>query len=488
MPSGQWREGSPEAGFEQIKTAMGHPVSSFVSDQDKAALLPFAWNGESESVIYPPEFKFHPDTGASLDGVLSRSAAGSWAPPHGDTFNPDAAAGLRGLRQTTLNINLSRLDQRSGVDRSDAQLKTPGPGQFEFIVAPAGTRWPVLLALDAGRGLLHVWLPRSQQWRPLTHAQNGLLAECRLLDQRGWRAEVITGSDQTSQLFIPTDEGLACVRLDVPALVFEVNYIGGGAAVGAPMRWANRIWTLIQRAGAALELVGCDDSGQALESVAISGPVPATPLVNMQSPLADSRRAMWLCDGGRVQLKLRTDGSVEAEFLAWPEKLQPSFQFGAPYHANNGDLWQLCWDQDTQHYEYLNLTSRHGEREPAERPLMCTGDVNYRYTQRIDSSPWQVPEQGVDGAAIEHFIPMLESPDQGVVLGVRVEGKGGLGEMLASGEKMSAALVCDSNGAQTAFETIGVRAPWNLRWFVYARHLWAFHVDLPHLMGWELQS
>lgn len=484
LPSGTWTTNAEGGDFELLSSRHGHALAPLLKDWVRAGLAPLSVD-DSAGVVFPPEFKFHPLTGAALRLQSTPHNNEQWMPPSGNSQLVEPG-NVRGLRQTTQPLSLARLADRNQTDHPEHDMPKPGAGDFEFFSVPCATLEPILLALDPAKGQLYAW-GLEHKWMLLAHARNHLLSECKQVSDDGWRAEVVLSDVFSSTLFVPSNDGLAAIRVDVPALVFEVNYLGGAASIGSPILFADCIWAPVCKLGEPLRFICSNGAGELVRDIVVSGADVPQIFGHMQVPVADMRRAFWMCDEGYLQLERKSDGSCVATFVRWPSDLAPSFQFGAPYLANNGDLWQICWCAHKNQYEYVNLMSAQLLRQEASRPLMCTGSMSYRYVQRVTDEPWYEPERGVDGEQKHFLLPMLESSSSKAVLGLRVSAIGSLKDLLESDDKLRAELVCDS-GALKAFDSIAVRQPWRMRFFVHHNKLWAFHVDLQQIQGWGLQA
>lgn len=315
------------------------------------------------------------------------------------------------------------------------------------------------------------------------------------LNKNAWRAEACLHTPFKSSLLIPTEEGLACIQADIASLSYVVTYIGKGMSLASPAKWLDNLWAPIERNG-QLHIVRTNNfaNSEQLLSVENEGVSDIRTLSGFQAPIASARNLVWMCDQGRLQLTRKPSGEVIAHFLPWPGGLLPQFDFGAPYQAKNGDLWQLCQSVTDQTYTYLNLSSRHHEQEVAEQPRPCTGQFNYRFAQRVHTPPWTEPEHGHDGAQTSIVLPQLESTadnanvNNNAVLGLRLEkSPQGVANMLRTKDRLRAILICETT-SQKAFGQIAVAAPWNLRWFVHDNKLWAFHPELRGIYGWDLES
>lgn len=452
--------------------------------------LPFTHNPQrSDDHCYPPEFKFDPDTGAEL--VLCSPAVNqqSWLPPygHGLSLQPHSAYGLR---QTPLRIELKNAQQRNELAEPDHTLELPAAGDFEFFSLPCGTLAPMLLALEPRKGQIFVWLEKARQWQELHDEQGSLIAPVHDANKKAWRAEAASSSAQHSMLFVPTEEGIACIAPNAASLSYSVHYIGQGAALAAPGKWTDSIWAPVEKDG-QLNVVRTDLQGRSEEWLSLDTETlpPLSGLNSFQAPISSARNLVWMCNAGRLQITRKSaSNEVLVSFLPWPDGLVPQFDFGSPYQAKDGDLWQLCQNTTDRTYEYLNLSARQTMREIAEQPRPCTGQFNYRLAQRVHTAPWTEPGHGHDGAQTSVVLPQLESTNNNAVLGIRVEkSPQGMANMLRSKERQRAILICET-GSQTAFGQVMVTAPWCLRWFMHNHKLWAFHPELRAIFGWELAS
>lgn len=481
LPSGTWSSDDDGGDFKQVSTRQGHALESWAQE-----LVPMSIDGAT-GAVFPPEFKFHPLTGAELHVQSVSPDQPRWIPPCGNSQEVEKGK-VRGLRQTPQALVLRGSKDRKGTDHAEHGIPKPGTGDFEFFSVPCASLKPILLAMEPARGQLFAWSGSEPQWMLVTHAHNLVLSECRQVSDDGWRAEVVVSADEFSSIvFAPSNDGLAAIRVDVPALVFDVTYLGGAASVGSPILFADHIWAPVRKLGEPLRLISSNEKGELVHDIVVQGAGMPQVFGRMQAPVTDARRAFWMCDEGYVLLERTSDGSCVASFVRWPSDLVPSFQFGAPYLANNGDLWQICWCAEGNQYEYINLMGAHVQRQVASRPLMCTGSMSYRYVQRVTDDPWYEPEHGVDGGQTQHILPVLESSTSKAVLGLRVSAAGSLKDLLESAGKVPAELVCDA-GVLTAFDSMSVRDPWRMRFFVHDKKLWAFHLDLQQILGWELEK
>lgn len=474
-------------GLELKRTALGYPVSPRLSRGALGMLMQAASLPRDGSLHFPPEFKFCPLSGEPLAGRQEHGAqAGSseaWVAPHGAA--PHAAQAGRaaaGLRQSARPLMLARPRRHDPEARPDASLPMPPHGDYELFSASFGSAEPVLVALDPGKGTLFAWLSTGEEWAELENGKPLLLSES-ALPRGAWRAEL--AHNFHSRIYLPTERGLACVTPDVAALVYEVTYVGDGPALGAPISFDGRVWAPCREAGGVLAIVGADPAGgPALRLVLPAGAEPG----EASAPVAYGRIALWPCAGGQLRLHKQVSGEVLASFIPWPAGIAPQFQFGSPYLALDGALWQICFDNASQQYTYLKLGTDQAEQAAASSPRLCSGSYTYRFSTRFTDEPWNDPEQGDDSTPSEVIVPLVESTATKSVIGLKIESHQALETLLASTERMRAELVIDDAAATTGFHTIAVVQPWRLRLFRYAGRQWAYHPLLKSIDGWDLQA
>lgn len=485
LESGTWRPGKT-AGFELVASALGKRCAGTLSVEDLRALLRTGSCRRHPSALYPHEFGYCPTTGEALERAQG-VASSTWVPPCGAApVGSRATRSVRGLRQSATPLRLSMLSSRCAVGDADAVMKLPPPGDYEFMSMRAATQAPVLLAVEPDKGALYAWLPASMEWAPLEHVAGGVLAETRL-SRADWGCE-LAAEGGTSRLFLPTEAGVACVVPDVPALSFEVHYVGGACAVGRPIQFGDLVWAPLRETDTrAMRFVGVDHEGRQASVIELPGGAQIEP-GRVHAPVASGRQVVWPCDAGQLQLRRLPDGAIDARFLPWPAQVQPDFDFGCPYLSRDGMLWQLCFDARADSYVYVQLGSEQPGRAQAMTPRTCCGTSNFRFTTRYRSEPWQEPEHGDDAGAAKVVLPLLEQEDAAVAIGLLLETTGSLADLLRSPERVRAVLVHDDGDGdgQREFHTMRVAQPWRTRLFAHDGYLWAYHPMSNSISGWRL--
>ena len=478
LKSGIWTAKSASDGYILQRTSLGHDASSLAA-VDLQGLFASRQSAAQPQVLFPPEFRFSPITGVELNPCFAATAH-SWAGPFGNAAASERGfRAARGLRQSAVPLKLLAKGH-SAEGSPDLNLPVPPPGDYEFVSLPLGCTAPVLLAIDPGKGTLFAYLQATSHWQSLEHETGGMLAET-YIERADWRCEVAS-NDQIGRIFLPTGNGLACLIVDAPGSVFSASYVGGAPAAGSPIQFGDHIWAPVLTSS-GLRLVSMSLAGDA-------GPVLDLPsnwsnLGRVHAPVADSRSAIWLSEAGQILLRKLPSGELEVRFYAWAANVKPRVEFGSPYLSRDGSFWQLCFDEATDRYVYVQLGIESMPTQHTEAPRQCTGTINYRFASKFQSEPWVEPEFGVDGSQV--VIPLLEISGNESVFGLRLETTAGLEDLLQSPEPMRAVLQVDEASNVTNFHTIALTKPWRLRLFAHQGVLWLYHAQLKQIIGWKLQ-
>lgn len=481
LPSGTWKQLPSAPALVPMTTAAGDAVAPEFFPAQWQMSMRYAQDSATPGAVFPPEFRFHPDTGVPLQMHSPKPDCGDWVAPHGQHGASDSTYGLP---QTGHRLLLTRDRERRDTDEPDRRLPAPPRGEYEFFSLPCATDGALLLALERSKGLLYCYFDALAQWVQLL-PDGILLNECHGLPDSAWGAVSVAVDATQRCLFLPTDEGLACLHAHAPALRYRVVHIGQGRVVGAPIVWSGRVWALLAQDG-QLRVLSCTETGDDIAwQEAPSLPVECD-YVSEMLPIADPRNLVWLGTALQIHLHRHGAGDVRVQVIAWPAPLQPQFAFGPPCLTKDGSLWQLCQDQNTRSYHYLKLLTLTPESEFAELPRLSVGRIHYRYSQQQSNAPWEELTAGDDGSQTRVFVPLFEAPKHGQVLGLQLDkATQGLAEVLRSKERQRAFLTLDA-GRFITFGQISVSTPCNVRCFVHNHFLWAFHPQLSDIQGWEL--
>jgi len=483
LDSGTWLATDIASGLRLVSTKLGYPISAQLKTADIADFMQTRSSGTNVEEQFPPEFKYSPLDGQLLS-ALSRTLPGMiWIAPFGSrAFNSPANPDASGLRQSGAAFALNGLRRHHAESDPDVCIPVPPPGSYHFFTGQFGTLLNALIAVDPGKGALFSWLPASEQWS-LMSGVDGLLLSESSLSRGSWRAEMVT--EFNSRLYLPTERGLACLTPDLPSQHYRVSYIGQASVIGSPIAFNRKMWAPMQLADGSIQFVNVGLDGKEGQTLTLAdGPIE---LHGGSAPVAYGRMAVWPFTNGQLVLRQLSDGGVATQYVPWSAGIEPKFAFGSPYLSRAGDLWQLCFDSKRDTYVYVQLGVPRPEMEDALTPRLCSGVINYRFSQKQKTHPWQEPEQGDDGGANEIVIPILEVAER-TVIGLKLHTSAGLETCLQSSERVHVRLILDDDSSETVFHTAVFSEPWQLRLFCYAGKLWAYHPELGRIDGWELSA
>lgn len=430
---------------------------------------------------FPPEFKYSQQTGAPLRMTLP-SVDFPWVPPFGAPPPRRGTPLARGLRLTPRPLALARPHERSARGLPDRSLPPLPPGPYRFVVDKFGLSCQTLVAVEPERGELHLLLPESKRWVVLERTGGASWGQP-LRNPRGWRMELVQ-ADGVAIAYCPSASGLTAVTPNAIALRCAVRHIGEAPALGGPVAWRGEIWLPVLGRGNDVRLVGLPDGATRHIVLPTHAPVPPH---GFEAPVFDDLHVIWPSDEGQLVLRLDADGHKRCDWIAWPASAKPLFALGWPYRPAIGTWWQLCQRSGGDGFDYVQMATTEPETAPVDGLRLCTGRACYHGTQRIDVDPWQAAPAR-DAASTEIVMPMLESAQNGAVVGLEVAAPDGAIALLqAQDEQRSAVLQVEVPGQpRVPFGTIHVASPWLTRLFVHDKHLWAAHPDLPQALGWEL--
>jgi hypothetical protein len=483
LRSGTWYRDPKSERWRLATAANGTVANAKLSTQDVGRMIR-AKRDASSGQWFPSDFDYSPRTGARLHVTIT-CLDSPWIPPFGASALSDITSPLaRGLRQTPARLMLAQSNRRSAANDADRTLPVLPPGQYRFLVHKFDVASPTLMAMELEHRNLLVLLPESQTWVPLEGPTSGILAEG-LKNSRGWRMEVVEEA-RCATLYLPTASGLAAVTPTLIGLSYAVEYFGKGLALGGPVAWAGEVWLPVLGKKGLVNLVGKPRGAAKPIVLPTSAPAPKN---GFEAPVFDPLHVIWPSEEGQLIVRLDPNGKKDADWIAWPDRLRPTFSFGCPYLSRSGSFWQLCWRGQNESLEYVQMGKLGPDRAAIDAPRLCTGHISYKKAQRIEGDPWRQPERAFDGASSEVVVPLIESELERAVIGLRIGAPQGVLALLASQERHCAVLQLQTeNRADVLFGTLTVTRPWLSSLFVYEAHLWVYHPELSQALGWKLES
>ncbi len=484
LASGTWVS-KKDSGYRLILTSEGAKVSDLLSDQDIAYLVGAHCQEGSNPQVFPPEFSYSPCSGYKLS-LCQPIVNQGWVPPYGATLldsSKHIGSAIRGLDGTRASLSLANADQLLSSDEAELSLPSPPPGSYEFVSTRAASNVPALFALEPNKGTIYSLLPATKRWIEVRHESGGGLARWSR-PQSALECEVATKGNR-SVIFTPTDQGLACIDLDVMSLTFSVKYFGKGEALAAPLFWLDQVWLPVSSPQQEINLVAVDTAGA--KSVVFK--VPHCPSGEVFAPpVCNENVLIWPGEHGQLIVQKKTDGSFGFTHLPWPEGLTPEFKFGCPYISREGSFWQICWNNHVNCYVYLQLGRQNPEQHETYSPRLCTGHVTYRFLKPMRDDPWFDPPAGDDAMNDRYLIPVVESTENRAVFGLEIQTISGLQSILETTERQRVLLVIGDEHNTVRFHTVTMSEPRKCRLFLYDDKLWFYHPTLEQILGWSSTS
>jgi hypothetical protein len=411
--------------------------------------------------LFPGEFRHSPSTGLPLAPVPHLGTA-VWLPPFGGEHG--STQRLQGLRLTSARL---ALPAGLGPDApADDELPLPCEGPCHFIVAPFSSCESRLMALEVATGVLRQWLPHSRRWSELAPAGDGRLGPSSLGDE-AWSLAAIEQKG-TMRLFLPSDDGLAVVGINLLGGRCEVRTLGS-ACVGAPVLWRGRVHVpMLDREG-VIFVQGVRPDDLALERLPVVGLDPAAH--RWLRPVADPQRIVWMGSRGQLVVRAEPAGPSEAaSFLPWPRGVSPRFDLGGPTLAA-GHLWQPCFLRDAEGGRVVSVQLGAAGAALRDPP----GDERGDRDADTDEDA---------GDAAKRSATLLASTTSSTTLRARMHDARRMSS--GFGTKESFLTTFELAGERTvAFFAARLSRPWTTQAFLYAGRLYLHHPELPVLPGWQ---
>jgi hypothetical protein len=183
------------------------------------------------------------------------------------------------------------------------------------------------------------------------------------------------------------------------------------------------------------------------------------------------------------------------EFFPWPDGISPRFEFGSPYADPHGCVWQLCFDQKSENFKYVELGASTPAIQPIDSPNTCTGWLNYRLAKRQIKEPWNESSHGDHADSFKAVMPGLEfvsASNREHTVGVvftTTRAEEGLEGVLNDRQDVLLELVWEGwDGPVVLYKMKVKEASRRVRFFIFKHVLWVFHAALPDVFGWKIEE
>jgi len=457
------------------------------------------YTGESNCEgFFPPEFDYCIFCGKQLTGGEHQSDF--WVPPFG---------GGKGLRLVFERIQVTSIPVKQQnairwVDQDKDVLPLPRPrGDYEFVVAPLGTKSPVLVAFDRTTGLLDYFSPaglNGKKWISLTSPSDRRVGESKLPNW-SWSAAVVDGK---AGFAVPTREGPVWIAIDWKNTKYTLESVPGECICG----------------GAALENqvfipVLLEDSiaiysfdFPACQWKQIGDPVQNLVLKSGEEcyfsvPIVDEGRCViyWIGVTGRLIFDLTNLSLVLRpwETDAHPCRAVP--ELGPPYQDPAGNYWQICYDehdefQQERAFRYYKLNGDENEREDVDGGRFSSGISCFSKSYDLWEKPWvKIDTRQEKAKTIRVPLLCLDEESKATIVANFGFDKDSILPIIEvikeRGKKYPTELRIESPN-DLPIKLLMPRAfiihtPWELRLFVYQRHLYVYSIEEAVCYKWRLK-
>lgn len=447
--------------------------------------------------FFPPEFSYCLFCGKELVDGDHQSTI--WVPPFGN------GSGLRLVSERINTSLIPAIKQKNNVrwvDRDNDIFNLPRKrGDYEFIVAPLGTKSPVLLAFDRTTGLLDYYSPaevEGKKWVPLSPISGRRVGESKLPNW-SWSAALVSSK---AGFAVPTGEGPVWIALDWKNAKCMPE-LGQGECIGGAATLENQVFMPILMDG-VIAIQDFDFSKNQWKQVGAS--VQDFVLKSGEDryfsvPLIDAGRrvAYWIGVAGLLMFDLTVNS---CSWRPWETDENPCRavpELGPPYQDPAGNFWQICYDdydesQQERAFRYYKLSGDESDREDVDGGRFSSGISCFSKPYDLWEKPWvRIDKRQEQAKAIRAPLLCLDEESKATV--TANFGKGSISPLLEvlkdRGKKYQTELRIESPH-ELPIElrmphAFNIHTPWELRVFIFQHHLYAYSIDEAICYRWRLK-
>ena len=388
-----------------------------------------------------------------------------WLPPYGNGV---------GLRLISKDFSLSPSVAPNGAEIDFKVSQLPISGMYSFLAASKAGHPSICLAIPRRNGALAISFSHSEanlKWEILETDLDHHALPASNLSLDSWSAAILDYKDGNLSLLIPSDEGPCVVDFDLDKRKYATE-LAEGRCVGGVAKIQSNAYIPVFRNG-KLE-IACMKSGLWTYWTLDEYAQAETPSFGCPIVLQPIRKAIWVSRAGYI---LMERGRIS--FNEWPTGWSAKIEFGPPFESPEG-YWQLCFNpsMDTFKYGYILIEKSSDEVmpeiKPVDGPRMNTGRICASKKSIYKNAPWGEPEQFGQEPFI---IPLLQSPDDLLYLGVNIEiapETASMTSLIESEENFNFNIRAKSSGIPLM--TGRGKTPWRGSFFIFG-HLLNFYSE-----------
>lgn len=444
--------------------------------------------------VFPPEFSYCSFCGKDLVAKEYHSAI--WVPPFGN------GSGLR-LASERMKVAYRQEKNVRWVDQDNDIFQLPrNRGDYEFIVAPLGTKCPVLIAFDRTTGVPDYYIPsgvEGKKWVTLPPTSARRVGGNKLPNW-SWSAAFIIGK---AGFAVPTSEGPVWIGLDWKNGKCTPES-GQGECLGGAATLENQIF-IPALVNEAIAIQSFDFSANRWKQVT-GAPVQDFVLKSGEDryfsvPIVDAWRRIvyWTGVAGLLTFDLTTFSCLWRPWETDAHPCRAVLQLGPPYQDPEGNFWQICYDdfdeesQQERAFRYYKLSGDEIDREAVDGGRFCSGISCFSKPHDLWEKPWAKMDRRQEQAKTIRA-PLLcldEESKATITANFGNESTSLLLEVLKDRSK----------NYQTAFRiespldsielrmphAFNIHTPWELRLFIYQDYLYAYSMDEALCYKWRLK-
>jgi len=457
------------------------------------------WHYTTESNcggFFPPEFDYCSFCGKQL--VAGEHHSDFWVPPFG---------GGRGLHLVSERIHVASIPVKQEntirwVDQDKDIFSLPRPrGDYQFIVAPLGTKSPVLVAFDRTTGLLDYFSPaglNGKKWISLTPSSGRRVGESKLPNW-SWSAAVVGGKPGFA---VPTSEGPVWIAIDWKNAKCTLES-GRGECIGGAATLENQVLIPVLVEGgiviynfdfAAYQWKQIGEPIQNLVPKSAEGRYFSVPIVD-----AGRRIICWVGVAGLLTFDLTNYSWVSRpwETDAYPCRAVP--ELGPPYQDLAGNFWQICYDDQDESkqeraFRYYKLSGDESDREDVDGGRFSSGISCFSKPYDLWEKPWvKIDKRQEQAKTIRAPLLCLDEESKATI--IANFGKGSISPIIEvvkdRGKKYQTELRIETPDDLPIElrmpHAFNIHTPWELRLFIYQHHLYVYSIEEAVCYKWRLK-